>query len=216
MALKKTRVAGRRRRGRPPADAAATHACRDRIVDTAAALFARNGFARTTTAAIARESGTSDGTLFHHFPTKRALLAEVGRREGQRVLDLAFDGVDPAAPPPDPRQLIGPLFDYAHRAPDTYRLFAMDGDLEDLESGFSAKRDLIVGGLAGLLAGWSARGFVRRMDPDVVAALVFAVVDAAVRRLVLEDRWSEREVWESESCRAVRTLLGLAAAPSTG
>lgn len=176
---------------------------------SAAALFAKQGFGNTTTAEIARAAGASEGTLFHHFATKRALLAEVGRREGARVLKLAFEGVDPAAPPPDPLDLIRPLFDYARREPDAYRLFAMDGDLEDLASGFSAKRSQIISGLSALLAGWSARGHLRRMNPEVVAELVFAVVDSAVRRMVLEERWDEEELWMEELAFALRGLLNI-------
>ena len=209
---KSDRSAPRTRRGRGPgrprADDGEATAHRDRIVKCAAELFAQQGFARTTTAQIARAAGTSDGTIFHHFATKRAILTEVGRQEGERVLALALAGVDPARPPPDPDPLLRPLFEYARREPDAYRLFAMDGDLEDIEAGFSAKRDLIVGGLSALLAGWSARGHLRRMDPDVVAALIFAIVDGAVRRLVIGDQWDAKDVWIDEACRAVRALVG--------
>lgn len=174
---------------------------------SAARLFAERGFSKTTTAEIAREAGASEGTLFHHFPTKRALLAEVGRREGEQVLRIAFEGVDPGAAPPDPEVLLRPLFRYAQREPDAYRLFAMDGDLEDLDAGFSAKRSRVIGGLSAVLAAWSARGFLRSLNPDLVAELIFAVTDGAVRRLVLEERWDEREDWLRETCHAVRALL---------
>lgn len=198
---------GRRRVGRPRSTAGSQHAHRDRIVGTAAVLFAEQGFGKTTTSEIAQAAGSSEGTLFHHFPTKRALLAEVGRREGERVFEVAFAGVDPAAPPPEPEALVQSLFDYARKEPAAYRLFAMDGDLEDLEAGFSAKRDSLLAGITAILAGWSARGFLRQMNPDIVAELIFAIVDGAVRRLVLEDRWNEQEVWLRETCRAIEALL---------
>ncbi len=191
--------------GRPRASA--TDRARSEIVRIAAQRFARQGYGATRTAEIARAAGVSEGTLFHHFPSKRALLAEVGRREGDRVLAVAFRGVDPTAAPPEIEELLRPLFAYARAEPDTYRLFAMDGDVEDLASGFAAKRTRVTSGLAAMLAGWSARGFVRRMDPDLVADLVFGLVDTAVRRLVLEERWSEHDAWLRETSRAVRSLL---------
>ncbi|PSW19359.1 TetR family transcriptional regulator [Photobacterium sanctipauli] len=44
------------------------------ILDTALALFARQGIGATTTASIAKQAGVATGTLFHHFPTKQALV----------------------------------------------------------------------------------------------------------------------------------------------
>ncbi len=180
---------------------------RDQIVAAAASLFARRGYGATSTAAIARAARVSEGTLFHHFRTKRALLAEVGHREGARVLAVAFDGSDPDGGVPDLDRVIGRLFDYAQAHPDTYRLFALDGDLEDLEAGFAAKQSRVVTGLAAALGAWGARGHLRPLDPELVAPLVFALVDTAVRHLVLGDAWSRREAWRAEVTRAVRTLL---------
>ncbi len=204
---------GRRRAGRPRASADPEQA-RRRIVESAAALFAEKGFGRTTTAEIAGAAGLSEGTVFHHFATKRALLAEVGEREGDRVLSIGLAGIDPAAPPPDPQRLLRPLFEYARQQPDAYRLFAMDGDVEDLASGFAAKRGRVTAGLAALLAAWSARGQLRAMNAELVADLVFAVADGAVRRMVLEQRWDEQEECLQEACHAVRGILAPLGAPA--
>jgi AcrR family transcriptional regulator len=47
------------------------------IIDAALTCFAREGYERTTTAAICREAGIGSGTLFHYFPTKLAILTGV-------------------------------------------------------------------------------------------------------------------------------------------
>jgi TetR/AcrR family transcriptional regulator, transcriptional repressor of aconitase len=47
------------------------------IVEAAAPLFARNGFAGTTTKAIARAAGVSEALVFQHFPSKEALYREI-------------------------------------------------------------------------------------------------------------------------------------------
>ncbi|WP_428848299.1 TetR/AcrR family transcriptional regulator [Shewanella olleyana] len=44
------------------------------ILDAALILFVEQGFHGTSTASIAKKSGVATGTLFHHFPTKEALL----------------------------------------------------------------------------------------------------------------------------------------------
>ncbi|GHH50428.1 TetR/AcrR family transcriptional regulator [Lentzea cavernae] len=47
------------------------------ITDTAAGLFAQKGFERTTVAEICRAADISTGSLFHYFPTKRAIFREI-------------------------------------------------------------------------------------------------------------------------------------------
>ncbi|WP_439660626.1 TetR/AcrR family transcriptional regulator [Lentzea sp. HUAS TT2] len=47
------------------------------ITDTAAGLFAQKGFERTTVADICRAADISTGSLFHYFPTKRAIFREI-------------------------------------------------------------------------------------------------------------------------------------------
>ncbi|MDK3256897.1 TetR/AcrR family transcriptional regulator [Blastococcus capsensis] len=64
------------------------------ILDRAAALFARRGFAKTSLQDVADAVGLSKAGLLHHFPSKEALhgavLAQAGSL-GQRVLDRVAD-----------------------------------------------------------------------------------------------------------------------------
>jgi AcrR family transcriptional regulator len=46
---------------------------RQRILDVALACFLADGYEQTTIARIRKRSGTSNGALFHHFPTKEAI-----------------------------------------------------------------------------------------------------------------------------------------------
>jgi AcrR family transcriptional regulator len=50
---------------------------RQRLLDAAARVFARDGLAGATTRAIAREAGVNEVTLFRHFQTKEGLLSAV-------------------------------------------------------------------------------------------------------------------------------------------
>ncbi len=66
---------------------AAKSATRQRILDAATTLFARDGWQNATTRAIALEAGIATGTLFNYFPTKEevaaTLIAEVLERAGE-------------------------------------------------------------------------------------------------------------------------------------
>ena len=50
---------------------------RKRILQAAQRLFARKGYEGTTTASLAEAAGVAEGTLFRHFPNKKAILIEV-------------------------------------------------------------------------------------------------------------------------------------------
>ncbi len=50
---------------------------RDRILQAAQRLFAAQGFDGTTTRDLAKAASVAEGTLFRHFPNKKAILVEV-------------------------------------------------------------------------------------------------------------------------------------------
>jgi AcrR family transcriptional regulator len=57
----------------PPSEAQT----RNRILQAAQRLFASQGFDGTTTRDLAQAAGVAEGTLFRHFPSKKAILVEV-------------------------------------------------------------------------------------------------------------------------------------------
>ena len=60
---------------------------RQRILQAAAALFARSGFHGTSTRDIAAEVGIRQPSLFHHFSSKQAMLAELLDRDLGEALE---------------------------------------------------------------------------------------------------------------------------------
>jgi AcrR family transcriptional regulator len=64
----------------PPLSSPGEHAAassRDRILQSAKQLFARDGYENTSTAAIARKAGTSESQLMKHFGSKEGLLEAI-------------------------------------------------------------------------------------------------------------------------------------------
>lgn len=66
---------------------------KQRVLAAAHMLFATKGFANTGTADIAREADVSEGSIFYHFGSKKALLAELGVRHGRMMIE-AMEGGD--------------------------------------------------------------------------------------------------------------------------
>lgn len=61
---------------------------RAKIVDDAMALFAREGYGDTSLLDIATRVGVSKSALYHHFPSKDALLQEVLHERDRRIDDV--------------------------------------------------------------------------------------------------------------------------------
>lgn len=57
---------------------------RDRLLDAAEQIVARNGVSNLTLEAVAHEAGVSKGGLLYHFPAKSALIAAIVARYGDR------------------------------------------------------------------------------------------------------------------------------------
>lgn len=60
---------------------------RRRIVEAAAACFARKGFHQTRTAEICAEAGMSAGNLFHYFPNKQAIVSAIVDEEARTTAE---------------------------------------------------------------------------------------------------------------------------------
>lgn len=70
-------------------------ATRQRILESAARLFALEGFERVSIEAITREAGLTRGAFYHHFSSKTELYGEaiqVAARQGGQLLEQAGAG----------------------------------------------------------------------------------------------------------------------------
>src|SRR5437016_13019405 len=70
---------------------------REEILETATELFAEHGFSDAVTQALAERLGVGKGTIYRHFPSKRALfLAAADRvmRKLQEQVNASIGGLD--------------------------------------------------------------------------------------------------------------------------
>ena len=90
---------------------------RQRILDTAAELFYREGINATGVERLAAESSVSKRTLYQHFPSKTAVVEEYLRGMDQRIADTMIHSDGNSAP----RQRLLAAFD-GHTTPgETFR-----------------------------------------------------------------------------------------------
>jgi AcrR family transcriptional regulator len=89
---------------------------RQRILDTAAELFYRDGINATGVERLAAESSVSKRTLYQHFPSKTAVVEEYLRGIGQRAGRLSTDTSEQM-----PRQRLLAVFDTPKAPTSTLR-----------------------------------------------------------------------------------------------
>ncbi|MDX9912294.1 MAG: TetR/AcrR family transcriptional regulator [Phycisphaerales bacterium] len=81
---------------------------REQLLDCAADLFARNGYARATTSELAKAAGVTEPVIYRHFKSKKELFVALIERTGERSMQAWRDHLKDA---PDAgerlRRLIG-------------------------------------------------------------------------------------------------------------
>ncbi|MEO0513241.1 MAG: TetR/AcrR family transcriptional regulator [Planctomycetota bacterium] len=70
---------------------------RDQLLRVAAELFAEHGYARTTTAELARAAGVTEPIIYRHFQSKHDLFVALIRATGERTIELWSEALEGAA-----------------------------------------------------------------------------------------------------------------------
>ena len=192
----------------------AKHAAKRRaILDAAGGCFAEKGFERTTTADLCRAAGISSGSLFHYFPSKRAVFWAIFEEDARITADQFAE----AAEAEDPWTSLLDVVDSQAglvAIPGVVRLVleaaaqaARDEEFAELiRRNEQALRD----GLTVLVARAVDAG---RIDPGVppraAASWVAALIDALISRMSLDpdiDLPAEQEILQVILVRFLRPV----------
>ncbi len=83
---------------------------RDHLLDTAFALFSREGFHAVGIDTVLAKAGVAKMTLYHHFTSKEELIAAVLERRAKEIVDEIAAKV--TAAPDDPRERVLAVYDW--------------------------------------------------------------------------------------------------------
>ncbi len=166
---------------------------KERIIDTSAELFRRQGYAGTGVKQIVAAAGAPFGSLYHFFPGgKQQLGAETIRTSGRLYIEL-FATI--AAQAPDVTTAVGEFFgaaaetlletDYADACPIATVALEVASTSEPLRE---ATADVFASWIAGATEFFAAAGIAR----DTARALAFSMLSLLEGAFVF--------------CRAMRTV----------
>ncbi|MHB8659669.1 MAG: TetR/AcrR family transcriptional regulator [Solirubrobacteraceae bacterium] len=160
---------------------------RQRLIEAAARLFARTGYAASTVAAIGEEAGASRGLVNFHFQAKERLLHAVIEQLVAELEEQMF----PAEPPQDPLAALGVLID-AHRrflieAPDRARLlFRLQAEALNPALGVEAFVLLHRRWIERTRPWWQEGIDTGRIDPSLQHGAVTTFIVGALRGIAME------------------------------
>ncbi|HET6507290.1 MAG TPA: TetR/AcrR family transcriptional regulator [Baekduia sp.] len=160
------------------------------ILDAAARVFERHGYAAGTTNRIAERAGVSIGSLYQYFPNKDAILVALVQRhleEGVAVAGPVLAGLTAERPPVDVamRRLVEAMVALHRERPALHRvLFEEAPRPPALRRRLDALEDAAVAAVSAYLR---ERDDVGR-DPELAARMVARVVETVTHELVLRPR----------------------------
>ncbi|RIL00022.1 MAG: TetR/AcrR family transcriptional regulator [Proteobacteria bacterium] len=175
------------------------------VLEAAARIFEERGAAAATTDAIARRAGVSIGSLYQYWPSKEALLAELGACHvlaAHAALAPARERLARGAPPDEAiPALVGAMVDLHASRPRLHRVLWEDGVLgDDARHAVAALHRSVCDALARWLAA--------RHDVDVSdAALAARVACDALAALAHGVALSRRGGAAPRAVREIETLL---------
>ncbi|WP_439544731.1 TetR/AcrR family transcriptional regulator [Sandarakinorhabdus sp.] len=188
---------------------------KSRVLAAAHMLFSRQGFANTGTADIAREADVSEGSIFYHFGSKKALLEELGRRHGEAMIEAMEAGYTLEELEPDitiPRVL--------RFVRDNMIWEGMEGDCAecgpkskmaatpDAEPFYHAAKEVTTNWIQRHLTAVLNKQGVTDVEIDLAASFTHHIVGDAIDRWLCAPSPEEADRIERETIRFVRAGSG--------
>lgn len=191
----------------------------ERILATAAALFAQFGYNGVSTREIAASAEVNEVTIYRHFPRKRDLYLAVLSRELKRV-HLRGDLMSQLAEARTGREALARTFELiatALNAPQLLRLlgFSVLELSEDLDPLLRLHLGELVEVVARYVQPWIDKGEIRTANAKTLVLTLIAIVlsRGPLRRVFLDDAAGAHALFDaySEFCLAEPMGNGLAA-----
>ncbi|MFL9671328.1 MULTISPECIES: TetR/AcrR family transcriptional regulator [unclassified Variovorax] len=150
------------------------------ILDAAAALFAKNGFRNTNIIDIGAACNASKSRMYHYFPSKEAMLAEM---LGNHVSALVAIASDLVSAPIDPRTRLRNYFlahlKYYYEQRDRHTVLIEDVYHlpDELRAQVNANEQKLVNFLCALLREINAQKFKDRQAATTHAMLMYGMLN---------------------------------------
>ena len=191
---------------------------KNRVLAAANMLFSTKGFGATGTADIAREADVSEGSIFYHFGSKKALLAELGQRYGEQMIAAMEDG--DALEDLEPGITIPRVFAFCLANNLWEGVTGSECEVgksaimknPEAEPFYHASKEATVAWLNRHMTAAFAKQGVTDVDVALAASFVHHIVGDAIEGIMTATSDAERARIERETVRFVRAACGYSTA----
>ena len=165
---------------------------RDKLLDAAAAVFLEHGYSKASMDQLRQAAGVSNGSLYHHFPTKADLadaLYVQTLHDFHTALLVAIQGAADAEA--GVKGLVRAYVAWVVKRPERAALLhklKREGEVTDASTGISAANAEAFAALRAWTEAQSAGGHMRDLPFHLWMALVFSPSMALTARWVREAR----------------------------
>jgi AcrR family transcriptional regulator len=154
------------------------------VLESTLALFARHGYAHTSTRRIAQEAGISTGLMYHYFASKESLLHAVFAQSMLTLSTLIKETLTASPPQTRLADLLRAMFALLAEDRAYWELFYMlrtqPAIMRELGDGFRTW----TGQLRGIFAAeLRQRG---RREPELDAFLLYSLVEGTIQQFLLD------------------------------
>lgn len=181
---------------------------RNAILSAAARVIASQGIAAAATAAIAKEAGVSNGSVFVYFDTKAALLNDLYLALKGEMTAAAAAGLDTGGEPREQvRRVWTQWLRWATADPHKRRALAQLEVADDITAGSRQAAHAAFSDIADLVNRSRVGGPMREAPLSFVLALMTSIADATIDTVLREP--AEAEAYSSAGFDAVwRVIAG--------
>lgn len=183
---------------------------RDRILAAATELFLDQGVEATSVAELCRAAGVSNGSFFHHFPSKEELALQVTLMLRREYWDYLLEGLEPNGDAmTGVANVIRAAFRYQREHPQRYRLSRSDdapwmrGNEERVRDDNAPYR----GRAANWIGAHVAAGRLAVLLPEIYGALLFGSAHWVARNANSGPTLTDMALAEEQLVRSVQKAL---------
>lgn len=182
-----------------------------KILDTAEKVFAQKGFVAASVSDVVRSLGISAGALYHHFPSKKSLLAGIAERSMKRMckqMDAWLDD-DNLSPSQKIDLFLDAVNDRRRLKSKLSRIdFGIGGeDMEVNEMVIQTGLEPISDRLSSFIEKGNASGEFNVEHPKTTAMLVFLMLCEVIHRSNTLEKTVPGDELESTVKRSINQLL---------